>query len=686
MSFLQPWMLFALPAVFLPVLIHLLNRLRYRSVKWGAMMFLIAASRSSTRRARLRHYLLLLCRMLLLLFLILALSRPVIGGWMGVLAANAPETVILLLDRSASMEAVEPNRHISKREHALQIVAEAATSLRGNTRLVLIENALRAPQEIANPAALAQLSLAGPTDTAADWPAMFRAALDYILRNRPGRTEIWVVSDLQQSNWRPASREWATLTSQLAALPQAVHVFVLPLSGDTAPNRVLSLQEIQERRVSGRRQLDLLVKIQHRAAGPESIPLTLVLDGIRSPVDLELKSQELRYRAKLNLASDQAGGGWGTGLIPADGNALDNQVYFVYGADAPRHAAVVADRDSSAGVFRRAAAPDPERLRTTCEVVPSTQAVKLNWSELALVIWQGAEAPDAGPALQAFVRAGGVVLCFPGDATNQGGPFGIRWSDRETSGVQTPFRIATWEEEEGPLARTDNGISLPVANLSVLARQYPVLRGVPVEGTSNTVDTPDDPSWHTLARFTDGKPFLARRKIGHGMVLACGVLPERAASNLGDGTVLVPMIQRLLRLGATRRSESAAGVCGEWMPPFASEVWTAVAPTGTRDYRWQAGVYRSGTRWVALNRPADEDLPEIVDREKLTALFGSVPVHVLDRLTERGGTGQQSEVWFFLLGLAMLAMIVESMVVITGNVVVRKDDRSGAQAQPAVNV
>ena len=40
MTFLQPWLLWALPLIFLPVLIHLFNRLRHRSMPWAAMMFL----------------------------------------------------------------------------------------------------------------------------------------------------------------------------------------------------------------------------------------------------------------------------------------------------------------------------------------------------------------------------------------------------------------------------------------------------------------------------------------------------------------------------------------------------------------------------------------------------------------------------------------------------------------------
>ena len=52
MSYLQPWMLWALPAVLLPIIIHLLNRLRYRTVHWGAMMFLLKATGRAGRQPR----------------------------------------------------------------------------------------------------------------------------------------------------------------------------------------------------------------------------------------------------------------------------------------------------------------------------------------------------------------------------------------------------------------------------------------------------------------------------------------------------------------------------------------------------------------------------------------------------------------------------------------------------------
>lgn len=45
MSFLQPWLLAALPLIALPIIIHLINQRRFQTVQWGAMMFLLAAQR-----------------------------------------------------------------------------------------------------------------------------------------------------------------------------------------------------------------------------------------------------------------------------------------------------------------------------------------------------------------------------------------------------------------------------------------------------------------------------------------------------------------------------------------------------------------------------------------------------------------------------------------------------------------
>ena len=104
MSFLQPILLAALPLVALPIIIHLINQRRYQTVKWAAMMFLLAANRMSRGYARLRQWLIMAMRMAAIAALVFAVSRPLAGGWLGLAAGGRADTTIILLDRSPSMQ------------------------------------------------------------------------------------------------------------------------------------------------------------------------------------------------------------------------------------------------------------------------------------------------------------------------------------------------------------------------------------------------------------------------------------------------------------------------------------------------------------------------------------------------------------------------------------------------------
>src|SRR5262252_2927552 len=104
MSFLQPLLLAALPLVALPIVIHLINQRRYQTIRWAAMMFLLAANRMSRGYARLRQWLIMAFRMAAIAGLIFAVSRPLAGGWLGLAAGGRADTTIILLDRSPSMQ------------------------------------------------------------------------------------------------------------------------------------------------------------------------------------------------------------------------------------------------------------------------------------------------------------------------------------------------------------------------------------------------------------------------------------------------------------------------------------------------------------------------------------------------------------------------------------------------------
>jgi hypothetical protein len=104
MTFLNPFVLVGLAAAAIPVLIHLLNLRRLRTVEFSSLRFLKELQKTSLRRLKIQQLLLLLLRTLLVILLVLAFSRPALrGSFAGIMGSRASSTIIILLDDSPSM-------------------------------------------------------------------------------------------------------------------------------------------------------------------------------------------------------------------------------------------------------------------------------------------------------------------------------------------------------------------------------------------------------------------------------------------------------------------------------------------------------------------------------------------------------------------------------------------------------
>lgn len=103
-AFVHPW--FAASAVVLgavPILIHLLNRRRFRRVVWAAMGFLAAAQRRSARRVRIEQLILLAVRVLVMVLIALAVARPLLGPGAAAGMGHVSCHRVIVLDDSYSM-------------------------------------------------------------------------------------------------------------------------------------------------------------------------------------------------------------------------------------------------------------------------------------------------------------------------------------------------------------------------------------------------------------------------------------------------------------------------------------------------------------------------------------------------------------------------------------------------------
>ncbi|MBA2422294.1 MAG: BatA domain-containing protein [Chitinophagales bacterium] len=101
MSFLYPSFLFALTAVTIPIIIHLFNFRRYKTVYFSNVRFLREVKEKTDSRSQLKHLLILLARILAICFLVFAFAQPYLKGKTAVTVGK--KAVSIFIDNSFSM-------------------------------------------------------------------------------------------------------------------------------------------------------------------------------------------------------------------------------------------------------------------------------------------------------------------------------------------------------------------------------------------------------------------------------------------------------------------------------------------------------------------------------------------------------------------------------------------------------
>lgn len=650
MSFLQPILLAGLPLVALPVIIHLINQRRYQTIRWGAMMFLLAANRMSRGYAKLRQWLILLFRMLAIAGLIFAIARPLASGWLGLTAGGRPDTTIILLDRSPSMRQQESGTVVSKLETGRQQLAQSL-SLLGSNKWVLIESTTNVAREIESPDELKNLPAAEPTSAAADLPVMLQAALDYVQANKSGRTEVWICSDVRQNDWNADSGRWQTLRDAFLEFPQGVRFHLLAYT-QTTNNVAVRVTSLRRQQTSDGAELLVSLKLSREGdfESKLTVPVQFEIEGARSEVTVELVGTDFELKDHRIPLERQRERGWGKVSIPADANPADNDFYFVFGQAVPRKAIVVTDDAFAARPLQLAAAisPDPS-VQCAAEVITTEQLPTVEWDTVSLVLWLSPlPEGDASKSVQDFVERGGQVVFFPPRYFGSEEFMGMRWDAWRDEKEDVP--IETWRGDQDLLAHTQSGAALPVGQLQV--RRFCGLRGETIP----------------LASLKGGQPLFARVPTSRGGVYFCTTTPAASDSSLAmNGVVLYVLVQRSLAVGASVLGNTRQLLAGD-VPNESPETWQRLAGASealSTEFAFHSGVYSAGAsdstnaRLLAVNRAATEDLAPVLPDHRVAELFQGLD---FARVDDRAGSydGLIQEIWRLFLVAMMVSLIVEA--------------------------
>ena len=223
-----------------PIIIHLLNRRRFRRVEWAPMRYLKLTIQRNRRRIQIEQFLLLLVRIALPVLLFLFLARPLVNPtglerWLGGAGRNSH---VILIDDSLSMGYASdgPPAFHRAREIAGALLAATrpgdrcslvATSNPGAPVFHEVEGTRR--EELAGDA----LSLP-QTDTHASWPSVL-AGVDGVLQSCTYPTrQLTIVTDLRKAGWDAGVSALARRWSE-----QGVRVRVVDVGAEETANVAL---------------------------------------------------------------------------------------------------------------------------------------------------------------------------------------------------------------------------------------------------------------------------------------------------------------------------------------------------------------------------------------------------------------------------------------------------------------
>ncbi len=560
MSFLTPLFLIALAGLVGPILLHLTRQERGRPTRFPSLMFLEKIPFQEKSRRRIRHWVLLIMRLAALGLLIAAFARPFVrGGRLASVGGPAAEEVVVMLDRSWSMEMGD------NWEEAVSRARSVVGALRPRDRASLIvfsETPALLHRSINEPARiLAALDTLGTTSLATRFAPAVKLAASTLAASNLSRQRVVLISDFQRAGWRPDPD---------ATLPEGVVVESEVIGGDGAANLALADLELGRQGAGGRERVTVGARLVNTGEDAVTADVVLSVDetemetasvavpgGGAAPVRFEPFTLTAPFtHGELRIAEPSEGGlqqDNTLNFVASPGGDLDLVVVDPLGTgDSNLHLRGALGIAEGAGFAARVVRSVPGD-----EALAGTEVVILN----------GGAFPGgtAGDRLRAFVEDGGGLLFVLGERSTVPSVHagflpaiigGVVEGDGERRLGFVDYDHAIYEAFRGPRSGDFSRAS------------FYRTRGL--TATDGQV----------LARFDDGSPALVEGRRGTGRVLVWATGLDRFWNNLPLQPVYLPFVHRVTRYlggrgeapawhvaGSTVNLASLAEAVGSWEIP-----------------------------------------------------------------------------------------------------------------------
>ena len=232
LSFTHAAFLAGLASLAIPILIHLLLRRKKVRLRFSTLQFFLKKDEQTGRRRKLFHWLLLAARLCLLALLVSAFARPFLPESASAGHSHPKRQVVLVLDRSASLQATDAG--ISRWSRAKEQLRKTVAEMGSDDEAALVDCA--APAAVLSPFVRAEQmeplieSLEPGFGEGDVGDGLQQAVKLFSARTSGGQPRIDILSDLQRQSCQKVI---------YAPVPEDIEVKIFPLGATNTPNQAV---------------------------------------------------------------------------------------------------------------------------------------------------------------------------------------------------------------------------------------------------------------------------------------------------------------------------------------------------------------------------------------------------------------------------------------------------------------
>ena len=516
MAFAYPSFLFALAAIAIPVILHLIQLRRAKRVVFSNLKFIQVSKDITSSQRTLKELLILLSRILFITFLVLAFAQPFLPATDHITASGGSDDVALVIDNSFSTQNLQA-------EHDYSVLTGAVE--RGKSIVNIFPAST--PFTVLSGKGYTRAKGLGANDA-----KVYLDDIDYTVASFPNYTSsffkpshFFLLSDFQKGTFK---------SSVIQRLDSTTQVHIIPIAGSVNANIAVDSVYLEDEFIRGNSENVLHVKLKNTGmAVREDVPIKLFIDETQvAALSLDLPAQQtteaiINFRLQGNRAQQAY---VQVDDFPVD---FDNTYYFTF---TPSTSIKVTEIYSGkASTLSRLFGAEPI-FQFNSFPASNPDYAALSASDFVVLNTIDELSSAVVSSISNYVRAGGTILVSPGAKVNSGSYNSL------FQGLNISASVLS----------SDQGVKTA---LTVPERNHPFFRGI-FSGYDASMTMPVSSrrlAWskssEDILRFRGGTPFLSRFDRGNGKVFLMAAPLDEQFNTLVNHALFVPVMYKLAMSG-----------------------------------------------------------------------------------------------------------------------------------------